>query len=178
EHVILLSDWTDRDPEDIFATLKRDSGYFNFHKRTVRDLLADASEHGWRVALADRRAWGAMRMDPTDLADVGGYVYTYLFNGLTPAGNWTGLYRRGERVRLRIINGSAMSIFDLRIPGLKMTVVAADGQDVEPVTVDELRIATAEVYDVIVQPHEERPYTIFARSEERRVGKETRYRTT
>jgi CopA family copper-resistance protein len=106
-------------------------------------------------------------MDPTDLADVSGYAYTYLMNGSTPVGNWTGLFRRGERVRLRFINGSSMSIFDVRIPGLKLTVVAADGQDVEPVTVDEFRIGTAEVYDVIVEPKDDRPYTIFAQSLDR-----------
>ncbi len=96
--------------------------------------------------------WGEMRMNPTDLADVSGYTYTYLMNGVAPAGNWTGLFKPGERVRLRFINGSAMSYFDVRIPGLKMTVVAADGQYVHPVTVDEFRIATAETYDVIVEP--------------------------
>jgi CopA family copper-resistance protein len=111
--------------------------------------------------------WGQMRMDPTDLADVSGYAYTYLMNGSPPAGNWTGLFRRGERVRLRFINGSSMTFFDVRIPGLKLTVVAADGQDVEPVTVDEFRIGTAEVYDVIVEPKDDRAYTIFAQSLDR-----------
>jgi CopA family copper-resistance protein len=117
--------------------------------------------------MADRRMWGQMRMDPTDLADVSGSAYTYLMNGTTPNGNWTGVFRRGERVRLRIINGSSMSFFDVRIPGLKLTVVAADGQDVEPVSVDEFRIGTAEVYDVIVEPKDDRAYTIFAQSLDR-----------
>ena len=108
-----------------------------------------------------------MRMQPTDLADVSGYAYTYLMNGVTPAGNWTGTFAKGERVRLRLINGSAMSMFDLRIPDLKLTVVAADGQDIEPVTVDELRIAAAEVYDVLVEPQDDRAYTIFAQSIDR-----------
>ncbi|MBV8404792.1 MAG: multicopper oxidase domain-containing protein, partial [Gammaproteobacteria bacterium] len=111
--------------------------------------------------------WGKMRMDPTDLADVGGASYTYLLNGFTPAGNWTGLFRPGERVRLRFINGSSMSFFDVRIPGLRMTVVAADGQDVEPVTVEEFRLGTAEVLDVIVSPSAEQAYTIFAQSMDR-----------
>jgi CopA family copper-resistance protein len=111
--------------------------------------------------------WGQMRMSPSDLADVNGTTYTYLMNGTTPSGNWTGLFQRGERVRLRLINGSSMSFFDVRIPGLKLTVVAADGQDVEPVTVDELRIGTAEVFDVIVQPKDDRAYTIFAQSMDR-----------
>jgi CopA family copper-resistance protein len=167
EHVVLLSEWTDLDPEHIYRILKRQSDYFNFHQRTVGDFLNDARERGWKPTSADRRMWGQMRMDPTDLADVSGYAYTYLMNGTTPAGNWTGLFRRGERVRLRFINGSSMSFFDVRIPGLKLTVVAADGQDVEPVTVDEFRIGTAEVYDVIVEPKDDRAYTIFAQSLDR-----------
>jgi FtsP/CotA-like multicopper oxidase with cupredoxin domain len=163
----LLSEWTDLDPEHIYRTLKRQSNYFNFHQRTVGDFLSDARKQGLKPALADRRKWGQMRMDPTDLADVSGYAYTYLVNGTTPAGNWTGLFRRGEKVRLRIINGSSMTFFDIRIPGLKLTVVAADGQDVEPVTVDEFRIGLAEVYDVIVEPKDDRAYTIFAQSLDR-----------
>jgi CopA family copper-resistance protein len=167
EYVILLSDWTDVDPERIFATLKKQSAYFNYGKRTVGDLFDDARANGWSQTLADRRMWGQMRMNPTDLLDVSGYAYTYLMNGVTPANNWTGLFNRGERVRLRFINGSAMSIFDVRIPGLKLTVVAADGQDVEPVSVDEFRIAAAETYDVIVEPKDDRAYTIFAQAMDR-----------
>lgn len=154
EHVVLLSDWTDLDPEHLYATLKRHSGYFNFGKPTVG------------ATLADRAMWARMRMDPTDLADVGGAAYTYLMNGVAPNGNWSGLFQHGERVRLRFINASSMSFFDVRIPGLPLTVVAADGQDVEPVTVDEFRLGTAETLDVIVQP-EDRAYTIFAQSMDR-----------
>jgi CopA family copper-resistance protein len=167
EHVVLLSEWTDRDPEHIYQTLKHQSNYFNFGQRTVGDFLNEVHKQGWKPTIADRRMWGQMRMDPTDLADVSGYAYTYLMNGSTPAGNWTGLFRRGERIRLRFINGSSMSFFDVRIPGLKMTVVAADGQDVEPVSVDEFRIGTAEVYDIIVEPKDDRAYTIFAQSLDR-----------
>jgi FtsP/CotA-like multicopper oxidase with cupredoxin domain len=167
EHVVLLSDWTDVDPERIFSTLKKRSDYYNFHKRTVGDLFRDARKQGWQQTLDDRRMWGQMRMNPTDLLDVSGYAYTYLMNGVTPADNWNALFERGERVRLRFINGSSMSIFDVRIPGLKLTVVAADGQDVEPVTVDEFRIATAETYDVIVEPRDDRAYTIFAQAIDR-----------
>jgi CopA family copper-resistance protein len=167
EHVILLSDWSDEDPEHLFATLKRQSDYFNYGKRTVADFLADARTRGLREAVADRRMWGQMRMRPTDLADVGGATYTYLLNGTPPNGNWTALFNHGERVRLRFINGSSMSFFDVRIPGLRLTVVAADGQDVEPVTVDEFRIGAAEVYDVMVQPSDDRAYTIFAQSMDR-----------
>jgi len=167
DYVVLLSDWTDTDPERIYATLKKQSDYFNFNKRTVGDFFRDVRTQGWKPTVEDRRMWGEMRMDPTDLVDVGGYAYTYLMNGATPASNWTGLFSRGEKVRLRFINGSSMSIFDVRIPGLKLTVVAADGQDIEPVTVDEFRIATAEVYDVIVEPTDDRAYTIFAQSMDR-----------
>jgi CopA family copper-resistance protein len=167
DYVVFLSEWTDLDPEHIYRTLKIQSNYFNFSQRTVGDFFNDVRKQGWKPTIADRRTWGQMRMSPTDLADVSGYAYTYLVNGTTPAGNWTALFRRGERVRLRFINGSSMSIFDVRIPGLKLTVVAADGQDVEPVTVDEFRIATAEVYDVIVEPKDDRAYTIFAQSLDR-----------
>jgi CopA family copper-resistance protein len=167
EHVVLLSEWTDLDPEHIYRTLKRQSNYFNFGQRTVGDFFNDVRKEGWKPTIADRRLWGQMRMDPTDLADVSGYAYTYLMNGTTPTGNWTGLFRRGESVRLRFINGSSMSFFDVRIPGLKLTVVAADGQDVEPVTVDEFRIGIAEVCDVIVEPKDDRAYTIFAQSLDR-----------
>ena len=167
EHVILFSDWTDLDPEHIYRTLKLQSDYFNRGKRTAGDFIRDARSQGVRATLAERQMWGAMRMQPTDLADVSGYAYTYLTNGVTPSGNWTGTFAEGERVRLRFINGSAMSVLDLRIPDLKLTVVAADGQDIEPVTVDELRIAAAEVYDVLVEPQSDRAYTIFAQAIDR-----------
>lgn len=167
DYVVMLSDWTDQDPQRIFSTLKKQSDYYNFGKRTAAGFFADVRERGWSEAVAERSMWGRMRMNPTDLVDVSGYAYTYLMNGRAPTGNWTGLFARGERVRLRFINGSSMSFFDVRIPGLKLTVVAADGQDVEPVTVDELRIGTAETYDVIVEPKDDRAYTIFAQSMDR-----------
>ena len=166
DYTVLLSDWSDVDPEHIYHLLKVHPSYFNLGQRTVGELLADAHRQGWQATLAERGMWGRMRMDPTDLADVSSYAYTYLMNGVTPAGNWTGLFQRGERVRLRFINGSSMSFFDVRIPGLKLQVIAADGQDVEPVSVDEFRIGAAEVLDVIVQPAD-RPYTIFAQSIDR-----------
>ena len=167
EHTILLSDWSDEAPERIFAKLKKQSHYYNFHQRTVADVVRDVKADGWRATLADRRAWGEMRMSPTDLSDVSGYTYTYLLNGITPDGNWTGLFRPGERVRLRFINGSAMTYFDVRIPGLKMIVVAADGLNVHPVTVDEFRVAVAETFDVIVEPSGQDAFTIFAQSMDR-----------
>jgi CopA family copper-resistance protein len=167
EHAILLSDWTDEDPRRVFAKLKKQSDYYNFNQRTAGDFFRDVREQGLSAALADRRMWGQMRMNPTDLSDVTGYTYTYLMNGTTPAGNWTGLCSPGERVRLRFINGSAQSYFDVRIPGLKLTVVAADGQYVRPVEVDEFRIATAETYDVVVEPSGREAFTIFAQSLDR-----------
>jgi FtsP/CotA-like multicopper oxidase with cupredoxin domain len=167
EHVVLFSDWTDMDPEHLYRTLKVDSEYFNFGQRTAGDFFDSVRQRGLKPTLDGRRMWAQMRMNPTDLADVSGYTYTYLTNGVTPAGNWTGLFKPGERVRLRIINGSSMSFFDVRIPGLKMSVVAADGQDIQPVSVDEFRIAAGEVYDVMVEPREDRAYTIFAQSIDR-----------
>jgi CopA family copper-resistance protein len=167
DHVVLLSDWTDTDPEHIYRLLKVQSDYFNYNRRTAADFFADVRKQSLSATVADRRMWGQMRMNASDLLDVSGHTYTYLMNGVTPAANWTGLFRRGERVRLRIINGSSMSFFDIRIPGLAMTVVAADGQDVEPVSVDEFRIGAAEVYDVIVEPKDDRAYTIFAQSMDR-----------
>lgn len=167
DYVALLSDWSDEKPQRILAKLKKQSDYYNFHKRTVGDFIDDVSANGWAATLADRKMWAEMKMSPTDLADVSGYTYTYLLNGQPPDGNWTGLFRPGEKLRLRFVNASAMSYFDVRIPGLKMTVVAADGQHVEPVSVDELRIAVAETYDVIVEPGGERAYTLFAQSMDR-----------
>jgi CopA family copper-resistance protein len=167
DYVVMLSDWTDLDPERIFSVLKKHSDYYNFRRRTTGDFFADVRKNGWRETIADRRMWGEMRMNPTDLLDVSSYAYTYLMNGVTPTGNWTGLFSRGEKVRLRFINGSSMSFFDVRIPGLKLTVVATDGQDVEPVSVDEFRIGAAETYDVIVEPKDDRAYTIFAQAMDR-----------
>ena len=162
EHVVLLSDWTDLDPADLFARLKKAPHHDNRYKPTVGDFLRDVRDDGLAATLADRRAWGRMRMTPSDLSDVNGHTYTYLMNGAPPAGNWTGEFRPGEKVLLRLINASAMTHFDLRIPGLKMTVVAADGQYVHPVSVDELRLAAAETFDVIVEPSGQDAWTIFA----------------
>jgi CopA family copper-resistance protein len=167
DYVVMLSDWSDQSPETVMANLKKMNDIYNFNEPTAVDFARDISNTGMKQALAKRKMWNQMRMSPTDLSDVTGSHYTYLINGASPDGNWTALFSRGERVRLRVINGSSQSIFDFRIPGLKMTVVAADGQDVEPVTVDEFRIATAEVYDVIVEPTDNRAYTIFAQSIDR-----------
>ena len=162
DYVVLLSDWTDLNPEDLFARLKKMSGHDNFSKRTVGDFMGDVERNGLEATIADRKMWGKMRMTPTDLSDVNANTYTYLMNGTTALGNWTGLFRSGEKVRLRFVNGSGMTYFDVRIPGLKMTVVAADGQYVHPVSVDEFRIAVAETFDVIVEPSGQDAFTIFA----------------
>ena len=167
EHVLMLTDWTDEQPARVLAKLKKQSDYYNFHQRTVGDFISSVSDKGWDATVSDRVMWAEMNMSPTDLADVSGYTYTYLLNGQSPDSNWTGLFNPGEKLRLRLINGSAMSYFDVRIPGLKMTVVAADGQYVKPVSVDELRIAVAETYDVIVEPAQAEAYTIFAQSMDR-----------
>ncbi|MGP6422085.1 copper resistance system multicopper oxidase [Pseudomonas putida] len=166
DYVVMLSDWTDEDPANLMKTLKKQSDYYNYHKRTVADFIEDVSEKGWGATVADRTMWAQMKMNPTDIADVSGATYTFLINGHTPDSNWTGLFRLGEKLRLRLINGSAMTYFDVRIPGLKMTVVAADGLHVKPVSVDELRIAVAETYDVIVEPDSE-ACTLFAQAMDR-----------
>ena len=166
DYVVQLSDWTDEDPMRVFAKLKVQSDYYNFNQPTVVDFFRDVSRDGFKAAFDKRKMWNEMRMSPTDLADISAATYTYLMNGSTPAANWTGIFRPGEKVLLRLINSGAMSFFDVRIPGLKMTVVATDGQDVEPVTVDELRIGVAETYDVIVTPADD-TYTIFAQSMDR-----------
>ena len=167
EYVVFLSDWTDTHPETIFSNLKQQSDYYNYHQLTVRNFLSEAKKKGLRPTISDRLAWARMNMSPTDISDVSGATYTYLLNGNTPNANWTGLFEPGERIRLRFINASSMTFFDVRVPGLQMTVVQADGNDVEPVTVDEFRIAVAETYDVIVQPKDNAAYIIFAQPEDR-----------
>jgi len=167
EHVILLSDWTFDDPHEIYRNLKVSEGYYNYHQRTLSDTFEDIKKQGLAETWKQRGMWNRMRMSSRDILDVTGSVYTYLMNGRDSETNWTALYRPGEKVRLRIINGSAMSFFDFRIPGLEMVVVAADGQPVKPVTVDEFRIGVAETYDVIVQPKDSQPYTFFAESIDR-----------
>ena len=166
DYVVTLSDWTDENPERVMEKLKMQSDYYNFNQPTAVQFFQDVSKVGLSAAMDDRKMWNEMRMNPTDLADISAETYTYLMNGTAPAGNWTGIFRRGEKIRLRFINGSAMSFFDVRIPGLKMTVVQADGQNVEQVTVDEIRIGVAETYDVLVTPGDE-AYTIFAQSMDR-----------
>ncbi len=167
EYVMVLSDWTFENPDRLFAKLKKHSENYNFQKRTLVDFFRDAKEDGFGDALSGRAMWGAMRMDPADIADVTGETYTYLINGHGPGDNWTGLFKPGERVRLRIINASAMTIFNVRLPELPMTVVQADGLNVQPVETDELQIGVAETYDVVVHPQTDKAYTLMAESIDR-----------
>jgi CopA family copper-resistance protein len=167
EMTVQLSDWSDEAPQVIYAKLKKRSHYYNFRERTLGDTWRDIKTLGLSGTLKARSMWNQMRMSERDIADVTGYTYTYLMNGMTPDRGWTGLYKAGERVRLRIINGAAMTFFDIRIPGLKMTVVAADGQNIKPVTVDEFRIAPAETYDVLITPDGEQAYCLFAQTIDR-----------
>ncbi|MEO6983968.1 MAG: copper resistance system multicopper oxidase [Paralcaligenes sp.] len=166
DYVIQLSDWIDEDPMSVLAKLKVQGDYYNYNQPTAVDFFRDASRDGLKAAIDKRKMWNEMRMSPTDLADLSADVLTYLMNGTTPAGNWTGLFRVGERVRLRFINGAGNSFYDVRIPGLKLAVVQADGQNLEPVTVDEFRFGPGETYDVIVEPKED-AYTIFAQAMDR-----------
>jgi CopA family copper-resistance protein len=167
DYVVILSDWTFEDPHRIMARLKKRPDYYNRQKRTLFDFFRDAGERGVGAAIEDRLMWGGMRMNRTDISDMTGATYTYLMNGMAPGQNWTGLFEPGERVRLRLINASAASFFDVRIPGLPMTVVQADGQHVRPVETDELRLSIAETFDVIVEPREDRAYSLFAEAMDR-----------
>ncbi|WP_397474984.1 copper resistance system multicopper oxidase [Pusillimonas sp.] len=166
EYVVQLSDWTDEDPMRVLAKLKMQGDYYNYNQPTAVDFFRDASKIGLKAAIEKRQMWNEMRMSPTDLADLSANVLTYLMNGTTPAGNWTGLFQPGERVRLRFINGAANTFYDVRIPGLKLTVVQADGVNVEPVTVDEFRFGPGETYDVLVQPKDD-AYTVYAQAMDR-----------
>lgn len=165
DYIVMLSEFSNENSADILANLKTSSDYYNRARRTVGDFFHDIKNKGWRSAWKDALDWGNVRMSKTDLADVSGY--TFLVNGLTPQQNWTGLFKPGEKVRLRFINASAMSFYDVRLvdknnQALRMSVVAADGQNVEALPVDEFRIGVAETYDVIVAPVENKAYTIVA----------------
>ena len=167
EYVLVLSDWSFLHAHQLFAKLKKNNEVYNYQQRTAKDLMRDAKANGLRATIADRAMWGWMRMTPTDIADVTGAAYTYLINGHATVDNWTAIFNAGERVRLRIINASAMTIFNFRIPGLPMTVVAADGLYVQPVETDEFQIGVAETYDVIVTPPKARAFALVAESIDR-----------
>jgi FtsP/CotA-like multicopper oxidase with cupredoxin domain len=165
DYVVLLSDFSRETSDQILGNLKKSSEYYQYKRRTVGDFFNDVRRQGFSKALKNSGEWGKMRMLPSDLSDVTGYHF--LVNGMTNDQNWTGMFTPGEKVRLRFINASAMTMYDIRIPGLKMTVVAADGQPVVPVEVDEFRFGNAETYDVIVEPKDDKAYTIAAESLDR-----------
>jgi CopA family copper-resistance protein len=167
EHVVMLSDWTFEDPYRVLSRLKKQPDAYNYQRRTVADFFRDVARDGLSAAMGDRVMWAGMRMNPTDIADVTGATYSYLVNGRVAESTWTGQFAAGERVLLRIINGAAGSHFDVRIPGLPMTVVQVSGQPVEAVETDEFRIAMAETYDVIVQLPEDRAYALYAEAMDR-----------
>ena len=167
DYVVTLSDWSDEKPTVIYRKLKLMSDYYNFNQRTAIDFFQEVKEKGFLEAFSDRKMWNEMEMTDRDLSDVTGYTYTYLMNGNNPTTNWKALFKNGDKVRLRFINASAMTFFDIRIPNLKMTVIAADGNYIKPIDVDEFRIGVAETYDVIVEPNNDTAYTIFAQNIER-----------
>ena len=167
EYVISLSDWSDEKPSSVYRKIKLSSSYYNFKQRTVGDFIDEVKEKGFFEAFSERKMWNEMKMTDRDISDVSGYTYTYLMNGENPATIFKALFKNGEKIRLRFINSAAMTFFDVRIPGLKMTVVAADGNNIQPVTVDEFRIGVAETYDVIVEPEVNKAYSIFAQSIDR-----------
>ncbi|MDE2598427.1 MAG: copper resistance system multicopper oxidase [Rhodocyclaceae bacterium] len=166
DYTVLLSDWSDEDPMRILSKLMVQGDYYNYNKPTVVDFFRDVAQNGVKRAMDKRKMWNEMRMSPTDLADVSGATLTYLVNGVTPAGNWMGQFKPGEKVRLRFINGAAHTFFDVRIPGLKLKVVQVDGQNIEPVSVDDFRFGPGETYDVLVEPKDD-AYTLFAQSMDR-----------
>ena len=164
DYVVMLSDFHDSSSDSIMKNLKKSAEYYQNRRETVSDVLKQVKTQGLKATWQDRSMWNQMRMLKTDMSDVTGY--TFLVNGKTPQQNWTGNFKAGDKVRLRFINASAMSFFDVRIPNLKMTVVSADGQPVKPVAIDEFRIGTAETYDVIVEPKQPN-YQIEAESIDR-----------
>ncbi|WP_445947469.1 copper resistance system multicopper oxidase [Shewanella sp.] len=167
EYVVMLSDWSDEEPENIYAKLKKQADYYNYQERTVMDFFSDVDKNGLANTWNARSMWNNARMSDRDISDVTGSTYTYLMNGNPPQQGWQAMFKPGEKVRLRFINSAAMTIFDVRIPGLKMSVVASDGQNIQPVSVDEFRIGVAETYDVIVEPEVDNAYCIFAQSIDR-----------
>ncbi|MCF6254053.1 MAG: copper resistance system multicopper oxidase [Thiomicrorhabdus sp.] len=168
DYVIQLSDWSDTPPETLYSNLKKMGDYYNYNQRTVGDFWSEIKEKGFSKAWQDRSMWNSMPMSDRDLSDVSGATYTYLMNGLSPNAHWRAVVDSGKKVRLRFINASAMTFFDVRIPGLKMSVIAADGNLIQPVEVDEFRIGVAETYDVIVEPDtQNQPYAIFAQAIDR-----------
>lgn len=167
DYVVLLSDWSDEKPTTIYRKLKQMSDYYNFSQRTVGTFFDEVKQKGLREAFNDRKMWNEMRMNDGDISDVTGYTYTYLMNGYNPSSEFKALFKKGEKIRLRFVNAAAMTFFDVRIPELKMTVVASDGNHIQPVDIDEFRIGVAETYDVIVEPLSNKAYAVFAQAIDR-----------
>ncbi|MFT4862755.1 MAG: CopA family copper-resistance protein [Pseudohongiellaceae bacterium] len=166
DYAIQLSDWTDEAPMEVFKKLKAMGDYYNLNRPTVGDFRRDVGNLGLEAAVAKREMWNQMRMNPTDLGDLSSSTLTYLMNGVTPNGNWEGAFAPGERIRLRFINGTGNTFYDVRIPGLKLQVIQTDGVNIHPISVDEFRFGPGETYDVIVKPTDD-AHTIFAQSMER-----------
>ncbi|MBL4712641.1 MAG: copper resistance system multicopper oxidase [Gammaproteobacteria bacterium] len=167
DYPVILSDWTDENPINVFLNLKMMGGYYNYQQLTAGDFFDDIAQVGLSQAMSTRKPWNKARMSPTDYSDITASTYTYLMNGTSPAANWHGVAKVGEKVRLRFIGAMTGSFFDVRIPGLKLKVVSTDGQAVHPVMVDEFRIGPGETYDVIVEIPDDKAYTVFAQSIER-----------
>lgn len=167
DYTVLLSDWTDENPVDVYMNLKKMAGYYNYRNLTAIDFIDDSAHLGIGEALSKRHVWNKTRMSPNDFSDISAATYTYLMNGNNPTRNWHGLAKAGERVRLRFVGAATATFFDVRIPGLKLTVVSTDGQEVVPIEVDEFRIGSGETYDVIVEIPDDKAYTIFAQAMDR-----------
>ena len=167
DYPVVLSDWTDEDPVDVYLNLKKMGGYYNYQQLTAGDFINDVSNVGLAKAFKQRQPWNKARMSPTDFSDISAATYTYLMNGNSPASNWHGIANKGEKVRLRFIGASTATFFDIRIPGLKLKVVSTDGQNVQPVVVDEFRIGPGETYDVIVEIPDNQAYSVFAQALDR-----------
>lgn len=167
DYVIQLSDWSDEKPERVLANLRKNSHFYNRNRRRLQDTLKDIRDKGLSQTISEREMWNSMRMADSDISDVTGFTYTYLMNGQPSQQGWHGLFKKGEKIRLRFINAAAMTFFDVRIPGLRMKVIASDGQDIEPVTVDDFRLGVAETLDVLVEPTEDMPYAVFAQAMDR-----------
>lgn len=167
EYIVLLSDYSDEKPSTIYRKLKLSADYYNYNQRTVGDFFSEVAQKGFLEAFAQRKIWNTMRMSDRDISDVTGATYTFLMNGENPATRFQALFNKGEKIRLRFINASSMTFFDIRIPNLSMQVVATDGNNIQPVNVEEFRIGVAETYDVIVEPKDAEAYAIFAQSIDR-----------
>lgn len=160
EAVIVLSDWTDEDPNQVMHNLKKSDDYYALKKNSVQSWLK-VFKHGSQ-AISNRLNGAWTRMGVMDVSDVG--YDAFLVNGEIQ--HTISTVKKGESIRLRIINAGASSYFNLEYAGGSMMIVAADGVDVEPVRVDRQRIAIAETFDVIVTIPDNGSYEFRATSED------------